>query len=181
MGALTMPTHIEVMMRSIDWWHADATCFDGERCLQDAAEQPSPEACGWAVARLLVIGAVSAQTGYEPAGCYVAALYPAGDPERAVLVQSLEAGAHGDDAGLAAALHEAARLCASRQALQAARTFAELSSEIAEGCGSWYDAWRSALVLERLADLDECPRAAERWQRRGLMHQRRMRRTRRIG
>ena len=180
MGAPYVATQIAVMMQLIDWWHSDATCFEGERCLQDAAEQPEPETCGWAVARLVVIEAIAAQAGRESAAGYVAALYQADDPEAAALNRALEALARGDEPALAAALHEVARLCAARQALRAARRFAVLSFEAAEGCGSWYDAWRSALVLERLAELDECPPAAERWHRRVLIHQRRMRRTRRL-
>ena len=181
MGAPYMPTHIEVMMQLIDWWHSDATCFQGERCLQDAAGQPDPESCGWAIARLMVLEAVGAQASGDAAAGYVAALYRTGDPEAAALTKTLEAAAQGEQAPLAAALYEAARLCAARQALHAARSFAELSYETAQGCGSWYYAWRSALVLERLADLDECPRAAERWHRRAHIHQRRVRRTRRTG
>ena len=62
-------------------------------------------------------------------------------------------------------MHEAAQVC-GQLAPHAARSLAELGYAAALEVGAWQDAYHSARVLERLATLDECPAAADRWDRR---------------
>lgn len=162
------------MISFIDWWQIDPVTFEGGECLRDAADRNTQSASARAIARLFVIRAAAAAIGNRVGGTvdgvvaasYLAALMAAEDPEAAQLYACLGALQRNDTAALATALHEAARHSVARRAPGAARTLAELSYEAALEVGAWQDAMLAALILQRLATLDECPRAAERWQRR---------------
>lgn len=162
-----------------DWWRTDRITYEGAECLWDAAELNTRPASLRALARLFVIGAAAASIGGRPrcrpsdgivAASYLAALLAADDPEAGALRACLAALQQDNTAALATALHEAARLSAAHLAPGSARKFAELSYEAALEVGAWQDARLAAVILERLATLDECPNAAERWARRAHVH-----------
>lgn len=144
-----------------------------------------PEESARAVARVLVVETVHGWLGdqsvpfnHDDTAPYLAALFHHDDPEAGALWQCLRAMKAGDIPDLTAALNDAARICGGRGVAEAARAFADLAYAAALACGSWAQAEKAALMLERLADLDECPRAAERWERRALVHGDRVRRGR---
>ena len=183
MGRRPVPLHIITMIALIDWWETDRPSFEGERCLADAAEANCSEASAHAIARLFVLHAAAAamrdgetvQKRYE-AGPYVAALIAIDDGEAGALWECLAAIRLNDITCLASRLLEVAGLCARRNAPQTGRGFAELSYEAALATGEWELAHYAALLLERLAELDESPASAERWARRAEVHARRMKR-----
>jgi hypothetical protein len=188
MGARSAPLQIITMIALIDWWETEQPGFEGERCLADAATANCSQASAHAVARLFVLHAAAAairdgetvQKRYE-AGPYVGALFSIDDPEAAALWECLAAIRVNDITYLASRLHEVARLCARRNAPQTGRGFGELSYEAALATGAWEFAHYAALLLERLAELDESPASAERWARRAEVHARRMKRRGRHG
>ena len=157
-----------------DWWRTERVTFEGGGCLKDAAELNTLPASLRAIVRMFVIRAAAAAIGdYRRGGpdglvaaSYLAALLAADDPEAGALRACLKAARSRDTAALATALHEAARLSAAHLAPCTARELAELSYEAALEVGAWQDALLAAVILERLATLDECPAAAERWARR---------------
>jgi hypothetical protein len=183
MGALPTPAQISSMIALIDWWHADRPVFEGQRCLQDAACANSIEASAHAVARIFVLQAAAAAVRERTVGpryaaaAYVAALFAIDDPECGILWECLAAIRCHDLTILGARMHDAARLCAARGATQTARNFAELSYEAALASGAWEYARGAALILERLAEMEECPRAAEEWARRAVRYRRGRRRV----
>jgi hypothetical protein len=166
-----------------DWWQADRGSFEGAECLRDAAEQNAAPASMRAIARLFVIRAVAAAIGSERrhgadgvvAASYLAGLMAAEDPEAGALYACLAALQRNNPAELATSLHEAARMSAAHLAPCSARQLAELSYEAALEVGAWQDALFAAVILERLATLDECPGAAERWEYRAAVQLRRVR------
>jgi hypothetical protein len=186
MGALLAPLQISAMIALIDWWELDHPAFDGERCLTDAAAANRVDDSAHAVAPLFVLQAAAtairdgdAIQMRSAAAPYVAAMLAIDDPETVALWDCLASIRCNDIARLAARLHEAARLCATRNAAGTARSFAELSYEAALASGAWEQAHYAALLLERLAELDECHVAADRWGRRASVHARRVARHRR--
>lgn len=162
------------MISYVDWWRTDLVPFEGAECLRDAADQQTIPASVRAIARMFVIRAAAAAIGTErwgglegvAAASYLAALLAVDDPEASALHGCLAALQQNNTAALATALHEAARLSAAHRAACSARKLAELSYEAALEIGAWQDALVAAVILERLATLDECPAAAERWARR---------------
>jgi hypothetical protein len=181
MGAQPAPVQIITMIGLIDWWETDRPSFEGERCLADAADANCSEASGHAVARLFVLHAAAAairdgetvQKRYL-AKPYVAALFAFDDPEAGALWECLAAIRLNDITWLASRVLEVGGLCARRNAPQTARSFGELAYEAALATGTWVLAHHAALLLERLAELDESPASAERWARRAGVHGRRM-------
>jgi hypothetical protein len=173
------------MIQFVDYWQAETAPFEGAGALRDAAQQNLPTASKTAIARLFVLHALAAGVGSGrqlavdglTAASYLAALFAVEDPEAAALAKCLGALRSKDTAGLAATLHEAARVSAVRAAPGSARELAELSYEAALEVGSWQDAYFAARILERLAILDECPPAAECWGNRAELHLRRVRRA----
>ncbi len=168
MGAAHTRLQITAMIQLKDWWAAEPIDVEGSWMLADAAINPGRS--GHAIARLFVIHAISSVIGdrRKPAvdglvaASYLAALMAAEDAEAGPLTACLSAAQRQDTAALASALHEAARACVSH-APHAARSLAELGYAAALEVGAWQDAYWSASLLERLAILDECPPAAERW------------------
>ena len=183
MGTQAVPDQIITMIGLIDWWETDRPSFEGERCLADAADANCSDTSGHAVARLFVLHAAAAairdgetvQKRYA-AKPYVAALFAIDDPEAAALWECLAAIRLSDITWLASRVLEVGGLCARRNAPQTARSFAELAYEAALATGTWELAHHAALLLERLAELDESPASADRWARRAGVHGRRMRR-----
>ncbi|HET9439503.1 MAG TPA: hypothetical protein VFO52_05005 [Longimicrobiales bacterium] len=173
------------MISMIDWWQADRDIFDGEGCLRDAAELNTTLTSARAIVRLFVINAAGGGIGSERLGSmdglaaasYLAATLAVEDPEAGALSDCLAALQRNDTAALACALHQAARLAAAHLAPHSARSLAELSYEAALEVGAWRDALFAARVLERLAVMDECPPAAERWAIRGDVQLRRVQRA----
>ena len=173
------------MISYIDWWRTDLVAFEGGECLRDATDQNTRPASMRAIARMFVIGAAAAAIGSGRRGgphgmvaaSYLAALMAADDPEAGALYGCLAALQQNDTAALATALHEAARLSVAHLAPGSARRLAELSYEASLEIGAWQDALLAAVILERLATLDECPPAAERWARRADLHLRRVQRA----
>jgi hypothetical protein len=187
MGAPPAPLQITTMIALIDWWETDRPAFEGERCLADAAAANCSEDSAHAVARLFVLHAAAAAVRYGEtvemrysAAPYVAALFAIDDPEAGALWECLAAVRLNDVSFLASRLHEVARLCARRNAPQTGRGFAELSYEAALASGAWEVAHYAALLLERLAELDESPGSAEKWARRAEVHARRVKRRHRL-
>ena len=174
------------MIELTDWWRIDSPAFAGQRCLDDAADNSSIEISRASVARMLVLQAADAVLHGKGAGprdiaqvaTYVGALFYVDDPEAGVLWRCLGAIRTSDTADLANALHHAARRMASVCAPHAAREFGELSYEAALACGSWEDAYFAASILTRIAELDECHIAAERWEHRARLHEARVQRRR---
>jgi hypothetical protein len=173
------------MIEFMDWWQAEDAPFEGVGALRDAANQNQAAASKNAVARLFVTHALAAGVGYDcdlavdalTAASYLAALFAADDPEAIALAKCLGALPDTNSAVLAATLHHAACVCANRQAPETARGLAELSYRAALEVGSWQDAYCAARTLQRLAVLDECLPAAERWENRAELHLRRVRRA----
>ncbi len=173
------------MISLLDYWQIDRDAFDGEGCLREAQEQNTAATSARAIVRMFVIRAAAAAMRSErfsgmdglAAASYHAALLAVEDPEAGALRRCLTALQGNDGAALAAALHEAARLSALHLAAHSARSLAELSYEAALEVGAWEHAHFAARILERLATLDECPPAAERWSIRGDLHLRRVQRA----
>jgi hypothetical protein len=173
------------MISYIDWWRTDLVSFEGGECLRDAADLNTTPASMRAIARIFVIRAAASAIGSERRGgldgvaaaSYLAALMAVEDPEAGALCACLAALQQNNTAALATALHEAARLSAAHLAPCTARKLAELSYEAALEVGAWQDALLAAVILERLATLDECPVAAERWARRADRQLRRVQRA----
>jgi hypothetical protein len=173
------------MISLLDYWQIDRDCFDGEGCLLDAQEQNTAATSVRTIVRMLVIRAAAAALRCErfskmdglAAASYHAALLAAEDPEARALGRCLAALQGDDGTALAAALHEAAHLSALHLAAHSARSLAELSYEAALEVGAWEHAHFAARILERLATLDECPPAAERWSVRADMQWRRVQRA----
>ena len=138
------------------------------------------------MARLLVLRAAVAairdgdtiQPRYAAAP-YLAALFAVDDPEAGALWECLASIRCNDIGRLATSLHEVARICATRDASGGARSFGEIAYEAALATGRWEAANYAALLLERLAELDECHVAADRWGGRADVHARRMLRVKR--
>lgn len=183
MGPAPPRVQIADMMEFMDWWQVEPADFEGSRCLGDASFRSS-RLSGQAVARLFVISAISCVLGDKrkpvvdglAAASYVAALFAADDAEGGALNACLSAVQQQDVSALATSLHEAARVCAAHCAPYAARSLAELGYEAALEVGAWQDAYFAARTLERLAVLDECPPAADRWGRRAELQLRRVQR-----
>jgi hypothetical protein len=168
------------MITLIDYWQIDRDGFTGEGCLVDAAEQNTSVTSMRAIARLLVIRAAAGHVDGLTAASYYAALLAVEDPEAGALRRCLLALQREDTPGLAAALGEAARLSAAHLAPRSARSLAELSYETALEAGAWEHAHFAARILERLAILDECPPAAQRWSLRADIQLRRVQRGARL-
>ncbi|HEY0809768.1 MAG TPA: hypothetical protein VGD49_06375 [Longimicrobiales bacterium] len=174
------------MIAFIDWWQLDHPDFTGARCLTDAAAANCVDASARAVARVFVLQAALAAVRDDDMGPmrfaaagYVATLFEIDDAETGALWDCL-ASIRSNDAGrLARSLYEVGRVCAWRHAPGAARSFAELSYEAALAAGAWEHAHYAALLLERLAELDECHDAADRWGRRAAVFGRRVERRQR--
>lgn len=173
------------MTYSIDWWRADRGAFVGERCFLDATGT-SREESARALARVLILETAagwlcdqSVPFSYAETAPYLDALFDIDDAEGEALWRCLAALQSSDTAALATALNDAGRIAAARGAAEGGRACAELAYDAALACGSWAEAHKAALLLERLAELDECPRAAERWARRAQVHGARVRRARR--
>ena len=174
MGRTAPHPQIGFMIQFIDWWAAERPGFVGSAALEDAADAQTADACGRVVARMFVMEAAAAAIGdkrpvrvsAQAAESYLVALVPAHDPEGEVLLAIVAALHRHDTSALAAALHRAAAMCASQSATHSARRFARLSYRASLEVGSWADAWQAALILHRLAVLDENPAAAFRWEAR---------------
>jgi hypothetical protein len=163
------------MISVIDYWQIDRDSFTGECCLADAEEQNTSVTSVRAIARLFVIRAAAGYLDGVAAASYCAALLAADDPEAGALRRCLFAIQRNDTAALAGALGDAARLSAVHLAPRGARSLAELAYDTALEIGAWEEAYVAACVLERLATLDECPPAAERWSVRAGIQFRRVR------
>lgn len=163
------------MISLVDYWQVDRDSFTGECCLADAEEQNTSVASVRAIARLFVIRAVAGYLDGVAAASYCAALLAADDPEAGALRRCLFAIQRNDTFALAGALGEAARLSSVHLALRSARILAELAYGTALEIGAWEQAYVAAGTLERLATMDECPPAAERWSIRAGIQFRRVR------
>ena len=171
------------MIELTDWWRIDLPVFAGERSLADAADYPTANGSRASIARMLVLQVADAalhrsrpnEDEIALVATYVGALLNGDDPEAGALWRCLGAVRTNDTEELAHALHHVARHSAYLDARQAAREFGELSYDAALACGSWEDAYFAASILTRLAELDECHDAAERWEQRARVHERRVR------
>ena len=163
------------MISVIDYWQIDRDSFTGECCLADAEDQNTPVTSAHAIARLFVIRAVAGYLDGLAAASYCAALLAAEDSEAGALRRCLFAIQRNDTAALAGALGEAARLSAVHLAPRSARSLAELAYDTALEIGAWEEAYIAAVTLERLATMDECVPAAERWSVRARLQFRRVR------
>jgi hypothetical protein len=174
------------MFTLIDFWRIERETFDGAGCLLDAAQNDTAVTSARAVARLFVIGAAAAAVGSRrlsamdglAAASYHAAMLAVEDPEAGALRSCLAALQSNDTFALAGALYEAARMSAAHRAPHSARSLAELSYEAALEVGAWEHAHFAARILERLAVMDECPPAAERWSVRADKQLRRVQQSR---
>lgn len=162
------------MISLIDYWQIERDGFEGEGCLVDAAEQATVVTSARAIARFFVIRAAAGHDDGLVAASYCAALLAVHDPEAGALRNCLQALQRSDGVALADALGEAARFSAAHLATRAGRALAELSYQTALEAGSWEHAHCAARMLERLARLDECSPAAERWSRRADVQLRRV-------
>jgi hypothetical protein len=165
------------MISLIDYWRIDCDTFEGEGCLVDAEAQNTVVTSVRAVARLFVIRAAAGRVDGLAAASYYAALLAAEDPEAGALRRCLLALQKKDTGALAGALNDAARLSAVHLATRSARSLAELSYDTALEIGAWEHAHFAARMLERLATLDECTPAAERWAVRADIQLRRVQRA----
>lgn len=182
MGAPAPPRQIGGMIEFIDWWRAERPGFIGSAALYDAAEANDPDASARAIARMFVIHAAASLIGErrpsmidgDGAREYLAALVPIDDPEAAALRACLAALQRNDLRVLTIALYTAATFYATRYMTYSARSLSLLSYRASLETGSWQDALNAALLLYRIAILDENPAAAERWEARVHLHRARV-------
>jgi hypothetical protein len=151
------------MIYLIDYWQIERDGFEGEGCLVDAEAQNTAVTSARAIARLFLIRAATGVVDGLTAASYYAALLAVEDPEAGALRRCLLALQQNDTAALAGALGEAACFSAVHLASRSARSLAELSYSMALEVGAWEHAHFAARLLERLATLDECTPAADRW------------------